>query len=552
MNQERLLKPEIDLLKQRLFPRYRILSLLAITPFSKVVLVEDTKLRRKCVLKIIRIEHLERPGSDREKEKLLQRFFKEARLYARFKHPGIVTIYDIADDAFPPYIIVEHVEGKSLEEMLEEKEKLPPEEAARICMQVLESLQLIHSSGAVHRDIKPANIILEKESGRAVIIDFGAASVLQERQTSEGEILGTFRYLAPELRYGRQDPGPESDLYSVGVVLLEMLTGRAPAPEIFEEELEELEASGRIPACYMEVIRKATARDRKKRFCSAAEFREALSRCLQPERKEEEVQQQAVSAAPETKRFPAWPFAAAGAVLLIALLLKFSANPLLHLSVKSSSPALAKFALLLGAEKDAALIESLIDRCQEELALLLVRRWKAESPELLYRLMLSEQRSACSMPYLKEYLLEKGAAERCLECLRWAIKQGDKDWLRQLLDAGADLSMRDSEGRGPLHWAVERSLFAEDAAQILKLLLERGADVNSADSRGWTPLHFAVLYASRRNGYNLKLIYLLLSKGAEPSAKTRAEWQGFPPGTTPFDIAAYRGVMGLVKYLTGS
>ncbi len=156
------------------------------------------------------------------------RFRREALAAAALDHPGIVTVHDVGVDASGPYLVMEFVDGESLSSRLGKLEALPPAEAARIAMAVAEALDHAHRRGVVHRDIKPANILLGP-GDRVRVADFGIARYLlaDDQLTDSGVVLGTTPYMAPEVMTGGE-PGPLADLYALGVVLYEMLTGRLP------------------------------------------------------------------------------------------------------------------------------------------------------------------------------------------------------------------------------------------------------------------------------------------------------------------------------------
>jgi serine/threonine-protein kinase len=158
------------------------------------------------------------------------RFEREARTGARFSHPNSINIFDVgeAEDG-RPYLVMEHVDGETLAERIERSDALPADEALEIACHVVSALAAAHEAGLVHRDVKPSNILLGAD-GAARLADFGIAKAIDDvsgRMTLTGEVLGTAHYLAPELMTGGRAT-PRSDVYSVGVVLYEMLSSRPP------------------------------------------------------------------------------------------------------------------------------------------------------------------------------------------------------------------------------------------------------------------------------------------------------------------------------------
>src|SRR5215472_4907760 len=154
------------------------------------------------------------------------RFEREARHAARLTHPRLVTVFDCGTDAGRPFIVMELIEGRTLRQVLDQAGPLPPGQAAAIAVQVSEALEVAHAAGLVHRDIKPANIALS--GGEVKVLDFGIARAdgLSGGTRTLG-VLGTAAYLSPEQASGGP-VGPQSDLYSLGCVLFEMLTGAPP------------------------------------------------------------------------------------------------------------------------------------------------------------------------------------------------------------------------------------------------------------------------------------------------------------------------------------
>lgn len=219
---EHLLK-EFDPLLERLGEKYKVLGLLGKGGFSTVLLVEDRILRRKCALKILSSEIT---GSSQE---LMERFKREARMYAELEHPNIVPIYDVGFHGDRAYILMKFIEGKTLKELIEEKAPLSLEEVISISSDILSALAYMHSKGIVHRDIKPANIIIEEKSGKAILADFGLAKRMEAgtHLTRSGELLGTPHYLSPEQARGDKITSA-SDIYSFGITLYEMVTGNLP------------------------------------------------------------------------------------------------------------------------------------------------------------------------------------------------------------------------------------------------------------------------------------------------------------------------------------
>jgi serine/threonine protein kinase len=200
--------------------RYRVERRLGRGGMATVYLARDTSLDRPVALKVL-AEHLA------DDEDFRRRFLREARLAARLVHPSVVQVYDVGEGERGPYIVMEYVEGETLSDELRRRGRLPPAEVVEIGIQLCAALAAAHVEGLVHRDIKPQNVLLRPD-GKVKIADFGIArSVDATRQTEVGTVLGTAAYLAPEQARGEQVTAA-ADIYSLGVVLYELLTGRTP------------------------------------------------------------------------------------------------------------------------------------------------------------------------------------------------------------------------------------------------------------------------------------------------------------------------------------
>ncbi len=265
--------------------RYEILQTLGQGGMGVVYLARQKKLDRLVAIKAIS------PYLAQEPE-VRERFAAEASVLARLSHPNIVTLYDYIEEPDALYLVMEYVEGKPLSEILKAG-PLPLESIRKYFTQILDAFAYAHSKGVIHRDIKPSNIIITSQ-GQVKILDFGVAKILSsdQSQTRTGMRLGTLMYMSPEQVKGEKTIDARSDIYSLGVVLFEMLTGKPP----YDPELGEFEISLRIvreplfdlshppaniPRKILEVILHATEKNPEHRFSSCAEFREAFEGAFQ-------------------------------------------------------------------------------------------------------------------------------------------------------------------------------------------------------------------------------------------------------------------------------
>ena len=206
--------------------RYEILTELGHGAMGTVYRGRDPKIERVVAIKTVRVIGI----TPEQEAEYRRRFFREAQAAGKLSHPGIVTIYDVGEDEATqtPYIVMEYVEGRTLESLLTDPGLEPPSLTAslELIKQVAEALDYAHTHSIVHRDIKPANIMVTAD-GRAKITDFGIAKLTQSEFTVPGQILGTPAYLSPEQLKGATLDG-RSDLFSLGVILFWMLTGQKP------------------------------------------------------------------------------------------------------------------------------------------------------------------------------------------------------------------------------------------------------------------------------------------------------------------------------------
>ncbi|HEX5526729.1 MAG TPA: PASTA domain-containing protein [Solirubrobacterales bacterium] len=197
--------------------RYKVLRRIGTGGMADVWLAEDTHLQRQVALKVLHHRYLQ----DRE---FVERFQREAESAAGLQHPNIVGVYDRGQDGEVNYIAMRYVEGPTLKELIDRG--LTPPQAVALVRQVLEGARFAHRNGIVHRDLKPQNVIVDSE-GKAVVTDFGIARAGVSEITQTGSVMGTPHYLSPEQAQGH-DVTSVSDLYSIGVILYEALTGRVP------------------------------------------------------------------------------------------------------------------------------------------------------------------------------------------------------------------------------------------------------------------------------------------------------------------------------------
>jgi serine/threonine-protein kinase len=266
--------------------RYRVVRKLGTGGMANVYLAEDQELGRRVAIKLLDERHA-------QDEQFVERFRREAESAAGLSHPNVVSIYDRGEAEGTYYIAMEYLEGKTLKELLVSRGPTPVRVAIDYTRQILSALDFAHRAGIVHRDIKPHNVVVAPD-GRLKVTDFGIARSGSSQMTEAGSIIGTAQYLSPEQAQGKP-VSPASDLYSVGVVLYEMLTGSVPftgdtALEIAMKHLNTVPAPpstkrppgiGEVPHELDLVVLRALAKDPADRYQNAREMDSDLARVAQ-------------------------------------------------------------------------------------------------------------------------------------------------------------------------------------------------------------------------------------------------------------------------------
>jgi hypothetical protein len=265
---------------RRLAGRYVLEELTATGGMAAVWRGRDEILARKVAVKILREDLATDPG-------FAERFQREAVAAARLTHPNVISVFDTGEEDGVRYIVMEHFEGHSLRALLGPETPMEPDRVVELVKPVLSALAAAHSAGLIHRDVKPANILVG--NGMVKVTDFGIAKAAFDTRelTTTGALIGTARYLSPEQVQGGEIDG-RSDLYSVGVVLFEMLTGRPPFEaatdlatammRLTREPVEPGSLKPGIPAGLERVVLRALARDPDHRFPTAEAMLAAVDR----------------------------------------------------------------------------------------------------------------------------------------------------------------------------------------------------------------------------------------------------------------------------------
>jgi serine/threonine-protein kinase len=254
--------------------RYRLDEKVGAGGMSTVYRAFDTTLERPVAIKLLHREI----AADSDQ---IERFRREARAVAQLSHLHIVTVIDAGEDDGRPYIVFEYVPGETLKERIKKAGRLPVSEAVAYGIEIARALGCAHGNNIVHRDVKPQNVLVDAE-GRAKVTDFGIARSLDEEGlTADGRVLGTTDYVSPEQALGHPVTG-QSDLYSLGIVLYEMLTGEVPfkgdnqvavAMKHVREALPDVQSKRpEVSAALASVIDRATSKDLKRRYASDEEL----------------------------------------------------------------------------------------------------------------------------------------------------------------------------------------------------------------------------------------------------------------------------------------
>ena len=278
---------------QKINDRYEIIRSIGEGGMANVYLGYDTILDRNVAIKVLR-------GDLSNDEKFVRRFQREALSASSLAHPNIVEMYDVGEDDGTYYIVMEYVEGKTLKQLLKKRGTLTLSEAIDIMSQLTDGMAHAHDSYIIHRDLKPQNIMI-KDDGQIKITDFGIAMALNATQlTQTNSVMGSVHYLPPEQASGKGCT-IKSDIYSMGIIFYELLSGSLPfrgenAVEIALKHMREplpslREENPSIPQSIENIIRRATAKNPKNRYESAREMHEDLLTALDDSRMNEEPYQ---------------------------------------------------------------------------------------------------------------------------------------------------------------------------------------------------------------------------------------------------------------------
>lgn len=274
---------------QKINDRYEIKRMIGEGGMANVYLAYDTILDRNVAVKVLR-------GDLANDEKFVRRFQREAISASSLSHPNIVEMYDVGEDDGKYFIVMEYVDGKTLKSLVKKRGPLTLSEVIDIMLQITSGMACAHNSYIIHRDIKPQNILI-MDDGRVKITDFGIAMALNSNElTQTNSVMGSVHYLPPEQANG-SGATIKSDIYSMGILMYELLTGKIPfkgenAVEIAIKQMNEQIPSVRdfdesIPQSIENIILKACAKNPKNRYESASEMYEDIKTALNPERSDE-------------------------------------------------------------------------------------------------------------------------------------------------------------------------------------------------------------------------------------------------------------------------
>ena len=268
---------------QKIGDRYQIVRVIGEGGMANVYLAKDTLLDRLVAVKVLR-------GDLADDEKFIKRFHREANAAATLNHPNIVTLYDVGEDE--NYIVMEFVDGQTLKNLVKKRGSLTPYEVVDIMKQVCDGIAYAHDSYIIHRDIKPQNIMI-LDDGMVKIMDFGIATAINRLElTQTNSVLGSVHYLPPEQANGGSAT-IKSDIYSLGIMMYELLTGKVPFKgenpvEIAIKQMKENMPSvtknhPEIPQSVENIILKCCAKNPKNRYDSVREMKKDLEECLSEE-----------------------------------------------------------------------------------------------------------------------------------------------------------------------------------------------------------------------------------------------------------------------------
>ena len=288
---------------QKINDRYEIIKTIGEGGMANVYLAHDTILDRKVAIKVLR-------GDLSNDEKFIRRFKREALSVSNLSHPNIVEVYDVGEEDGNYYIVMEYIEGKTLKQLLQKRGALTLTEVIDIMSQLTDGLAHAHEAYIIHRDIKPQNIMIE-DNGRIKITDFGIAMALNSTQlTQTNSVMGSVHYLPPEQANGK-GATVKSDIYSLGILMYELLTGSVPfkgdtAVEIALKHMKEKIPSVRkqnptIPQSVENIILKATAKNPKNRYDSVREMHADLETALEKDNEKRLVYEYPENDLEETK-----------------------------------------------------------------------------------------------------------------------------------------------------------------------------------------------------------------------------------------------------------
>ena len=300
--------------------RYEILQLLGQGGMGAVYKARDKELDRIVALKLIRSEFAKNP-------EILRRFKQELILARQVTHKNVIRIYDLGQADGIKFITMDFVEGRDLRQLLVEKGKFPPEQAARIMLQICRALEAAHAEGVIHRDLKPHNIMLDS-GGRAYVMDFGIArSAYLPGMTQTGALIGTPEYMSPEQARGEKLT-ERSDLFSLGVIFYELLTGKSPYPadaplgtlwkRLQEKPKPPVDVDPAIPKPLNDIVMKALEVEPEDRWARAREMAQQLEIWLGPSADSSTI----FLPAPRITAYLKWASAAL-AILLVAAVIGF-------------------------------------------------------------------------------------------------------------------------------------------------------------------------------------------------------------------------------------